>query len=183
MSDPIIVEVTISAPVEAVWRALREPAQIRQWHGWDFDGLDSEIREIYFDGATVSDAEFTLDTGGGRFALEPHGDRTVVRITRPAPVGETSWDGIFDEINEGWIAFVHQLRYYLERHPGQERRTITVDKQVSLPEGEPWFRTERQTAVLLDDSTLVTMPHGMTVVSTYGLDDTSFARLSARMTA
>jgi dienelactone hydrolase len=164
---------------EAVWQALREPEQIRRWHGWDYDGLDGEIKAIYLDDIVVSDADYTLDTGAGQFALEPRGDRTIVRITRPAPAGKASWDGIYDEVNEGWVTFVHQLRYYLERHPGQERRTITVDKPVSLPEGGQWFRTEHQRAVLIDDYGLVTTPHGTTVVSAYGLDDAGFARLAA----
>lgn len=34
-SDPIIVEVTVAAPPDAVWRALRDPAEIRRWHGWE----------------------------------------------------------------------------------------------------------------------------------------------------
>ena len=34
MSEPVRIEVTVAAPVEEVWRALRDPAQLRRWHGW-----------------------------------------------------------------------------------------------------------------------------------------------------
>jgi hypothetical protein len=180
--DPVIVEVTIAAPADTVWRALREPEEIRRWHGWEYDGLDDEIRAIYVDGATASEQDLTLDVGAGCFALEPHGETTVLRITRPAPVGKTTWDGIYDEVNEGWIAFAHQLRYYLERHHGQPRHTIVLDSPATLPQGEEWFRTERQHATLLGDYGLATTPDNKTVVSTYGLDAAALAQLTARLT-
>ena len=42
------IEVTIAAPVDAVWDALRDKEKIRHWHGWDFEGLAEEIDLIYF---------------------------------------------------------------------------------------------------------------------------------------
>lgn len=184
MSNPVIVEVTVAAPADAVWRALRDPAELRRWHGWEFDGLDAEIKAIYLDDVTVSDADRTLDThGGGRFELEPRGDETIVRITRAAPAGQDSWDGIYDEICEGWLAFVQQLRYYLERHPGEERRTILLRREIPLPGGESWYSAERQSGVLLDDYGLVSVVDGKTIASTYGLDDEALAQLEERLSA
>lgn len=37
MSDPVICEVVVAAPADAVWHALREPAELRRWFGWDDD--------------------------------------------------------------------------------------------------------------------------------------------------
>ena len=66
-----------------------------------------------------------LDGGpGGVIALEDRGETTVVRVTRAAPAG--GWEGVYDEVNEGWLTFFQQLRFYLERHPGQDRRTLHV---------------------------------------------------------
>lgn len=125
-SDPVVVEVTVAAPVDVVWQALRDPAHLRRWFGWDYEGLGPEIDGIFVAGATIDENDRTLDTGEGRFELHARGEATVVRLTRAAPGGRTSWDGIYDDINEGWITFVHQLRYSLERHPGEDRRTLRL---------------------------------------------------------
>jgi len=170
MTDPVIVEVTVAAPAKAVWRALTDPTELHRWHGWDYDGLADEIRIIYVEAPTISEDELVLDTGNGRFALEPQGETTVVRVTRAAPEGQTSWDGIYDEINEGWLTFVQQLRYYLERHPGEDRRSFHVDRRIAVPEGTVWFRSANQTGVLLGEHGLCVVGQSGTVVSTYGLD-------------
>jgi uncharacterized protein YndB with AHSA1/START domain len=157
MSDPVVVEVAIAAPVETVWRALRDPREIRRWFGWDHDGLDEEIRFIFVEHATADDEAHVLDGAeGGTIALEPQGDRTVVRVTRA-----TSSEG-YDEINEGWLTFLQQLRFYLERHPGRDRRTVHV-----ATTGEEWFSSEHQRGVLRDDGTLVIRTPERVVVSEY----------------
>jgi hypothetical protein len=94
LAAPVIVEVTIAVTADVVWRALREPEEIRRCRirCCEYDGLDGEIQAIYLDDVTASAADLTLDTGAGRFALEPRGDSMVVRITRPAPAGQTGWD-------------------------------------------------------------------------------------------
>jgi uncharacterized protein YndB with AHSA1/START domain len=168
MSDPVIFEVVVGAPADAVWRALREPSEIRRWFGWDYDdhgGLDAEIEQIFATEATVSDAEHAIDFGdGGMIALEGRGDRTVVRLTRAAPAGRDGWDGIYDEINEGWLTFFQQLRFYLERHPGEDRRTVHVD----TGGGDEWFRSENQAGHVLDDGSLVIRTPKRVIVSRYG---------------
>lgn len=127
MSDyrEVAVEVTIAAPIEVVWRALRDRDQIRRWHGWDYDQIEAEIEEIYFSAATESDGR-ALDTGGGVFELEDHGPATVVRVVMAAPPDDDSWHGYYDDIRQGWTTFVHQLRFLIERHHDDERRTVYV---------------------------------------------------------
>jgi hypothetical protein len=165
MSDPVILEVVVAAPADAVWRALREPAEIRRWFGWEYDdqgGLEEEIRQIFVEGATADDEARVLDTGGGVIGLEDLGDRTVVRITRAAPAGRDGWDGIYDEVNEGWLTFVQQLRFYLERHPGKERSTIHVPTS-----GEQWFASENQRGEVREDGSLVIRTPSRVIVSRY----------------
>jgi len=59
------IEVTIAAPADVVWDALRDKDKIRHWHGWDYDGLDGEIDLIFFT-ETLQDASArTLRLHGG----------------------------------------------------------------------------------------------------------------------
>ena len=157
MSDPVIVEIEIAAPVDAVWRALRERDEIKRWFGWEYDGFDEEIDFIFFQASEADDEAKTLDGGpGGRIALEARGDRTVVRVTRPEPAGG------YDEVNEGWLTFIQQLRFYLERHPGQDRRTEHVPVG-----GEEWFRSEHQVGEVRADGALVIRTRERVIVSRY----------------
>jgi uncharacterized protein YndB with AHSA1/START domain len=157
MSDPVIVEVGVAAPADTVWRALREPTEIRRWFGWDYDGLEDEIRFIFAEASTADDEAMVLDGGpGGTIALEAQGERTVVRVTRPVPEGD------YDEVNEGWLTFVQQLRFYLERHPGRDRRTVHV-----ATSGEEWFRSENQVGYVRDDGSLVIRTRERVIVSSY----------------
>lgn len=172
------IEVTVAAPVDAVWEALRDKEKIRHWHGWEFDGLDAEIDVIYFS-AFAEDAEArTLDIqGGDLFRLEPHEGGTKLTVTRAPHGDDPDWDAYYDDITEGWITFVQQLRFALERHPGDPRRTLFYsgagDRSASPATelglgdepvgssyqldlcGEPatgtvWFRSEHQVGLTVD---------------------------------
>ncbi|MGI8780273.1 MAG: SRPBCC family protein [Solirubrobacteraceae bacterium] len=126
--DRVAVETSIAAPFETVWHALRDPASIRRWHGWEYDGLDTEIAEIYLHGVKADEPAGTIAIAeGSRFVVEDHGPQTVVRVTMAAPAGDAGWGEFYDDIREGWTSFVHQLRFALERHPGEDRRTLQLD--------------------------------------------------------
>lgn len=126
--DRVAVETSIAAPFETVWHALRDPASIRRWHGWEYDGLDTEIAEIYLHGVKADEPAGTIAIAeGSRFVVEDHGPQTVVRVTMAAPAGDAGWEEFYDDIREGWTSFVHQLRFALERHPGEDRRTLQLD--------------------------------------------------------
>jgi hypothetical protein len=131
------IEVTIAAPLDDVWRALRDPALIRRWHGWEDDGLDEEVRAIYVNGMTADDdAHVLVVDGGDRFTLHPVTGGTLVRITR-APLGDNpEWDAYYDEITEGWATFLQQLRFGIERHGLAERRTVIVHGRLPVAAAE-----------------------------------------------
>jgi uncharacterized protein YndB with AHSA1/START domain len=120
-----VVEVTIAAPVATVWHALREPGIIRNWFGWDYEGLAGEIDYIFRDHVTADQAAHRL-TGdpwegvSDTIALsEGEAGTTTVAVLRSSPIPEG-----YDEVVEGWITFINQLKFLLERKPGSERRTI-----------------------------------------------------------
>ncbi|WP_051427262.1 hypothetical protein [Arthrobacter sp. H20] len=169
------LSVHIFADARQVWVMLREPAKVAQWHGWDYDGLAQEIRQIFF---SVSVAEgqdhLSLTLGDGdTFGLQPGPDGTVVTMERGHPDPESELAHWSADITEGWISFLQQLRFALERHPNANRHTAffsgtpadglsIADRlgaagvgepgdsySLTLPDGQEltgrvWFRTERQ---------------------------------------
>jgi uncharacterized protein YndB with AHSA1/START domain len=129
--QPPEIEVTIQAPPELVWRALRDPELLRRWHGWHGDtggGLDDEVRIIYHTGVTEDPDRFILQLSDqDRFSLHPTAGGTVVRITRAPRSDEGEWAAYYDDITEGWQTFLEQLRFAIERHELAERRTLMLD--------------------------------------------------------
>ena len=127
IDDVVRVEVTVPAPIDTVWEAFRDRDMIRRWHGWDDPSLEEEIQMIYFDETVASEEERTIHVGIHLFAFEDAGAQTVVRVMRAAPVSTTSgtdWTQYYDDIEAGWLSFLHQLRFVLMRHPTDARRTI-----------------------------------------------------------
>jgi len=123
--DHVLVEVTVPAPADVVWAALRDPRKIRPWFGWDADSLTEEIDFIFVTHANADDARMVVDFVGvpDRYEVEARGGSSIVRVVRSAPAGE-DWSDVFDGMIEGWISFTWQLAFALGRHPGQTRRTL-----------------------------------------------------------
>lgn len=123
--DQVLVEVTIAAPADAVWDAIRDPEKIRNWFGWDADTLADEIDFIFDKYGRADEATRTLRFEGteDRFEVVARGAGCVLRVVRAAPVG-ASWEGVYEDMTEGWISFVEQLRLGIERHGLGPRRTI-----------------------------------------------------------
>jgi hypothetical protein len=172
------IEVTIAAPVDVVWDALRSKDRIRHWMGWDYDGLDGEIDLIFFT-ETVEDASARTLTlhGGDEVRLESRGEDTRVTLTR-APRGDNpDWDAYYGDVTEGWITFLQQLKFAVERHAGAVRRTLSFvggnENAVHLIDalnladiaagtqfrmnllgedvrGEMWFRSDHQLGITVD---------------------------------
>src|SRR5262249_8667603 len=46
------------------------------------------------------------------------------------------WDDIFEDVTQGWIAFVQQLRFAVERHRDERRRTLFLSG-APLRTGDP----------------------------------------------
>jgi hypothetical protein len=122
----LLFETTITSPIETVWSALRDPEKIAQWFGWEYDGLADEISEYFIISPTEDPQQHSLHlSSGDDIELKAVGERTVFTAYRPAadvdPMVEMAAD-----IDEGWIAFVEQLRFWLGRHPGEMRATVYV---------------------------------------------------------
>ena len=139
--DRVLGEILVAAHIDDVWRALRDPVEITRWFGWDYAGLSEEVQMVadavaHAENVDASGPERTLRVTGmaDRYALQSVGDRhTIVRIIRSAPVTDASWTGIYDDTVEGWLMFAQQLRFMLERHPGDDRRTLFLNGRAQTP--------------------------------------------------
>ncbi|HEY8295421.1 MAG TPA: SRPBCC domain-containing protein, partial [Micrococcaceae bacterium] len=87
--DQTQLSVHINADAEQVWRMLREPALIAQWHGWEMDTLSDEIQEIYYTDVTEGPDHLSLNLAmGDVFRLEPVADGTRLTMSRGQATGE-----------------------------------------------------------------------------------------------
>jgi len=111
---------------------------------------------------------------GDRFDLREQDGATVVRITRGPRATDPDWDAMYDDITQGWVSFLAQLRFAVEQQRGRARRTVfvasgpagagardllgltgrEVGHAVSVIEpavtGTTWFRTQHQTGTTVD---------------------------------
>jgi hypothetical protein len=132
-TDRVLVELLIAAPIDAVWRALRDPKEIARWFGWDTPTLGEEIDMIFITDVEASEATHTFATAGlgDRYTLEAAGpEATIVRVIRSAPVTDKGWQNVYDDSIEGWRHFAEQLRFLLQRHPGADRRTLFFNGRI-----------------------------------------------------
>ncbi|MDB5541060.1 MAG: hypothetical protein JWQ89_2787 [Devosia sp.] len=134
----VVLEMTIAAPVETVWQALRQPDQMLNWFGWDADTLRDEIQVIFFDHARADEASKVLAFGeyegiADRIELAAAPGGTALRVMRGGPAVGGDWSALYEDTWEGWITFFEQMRLLIERHPGEKRRTLFLSAQ--LPEG------------------------------------------------
>ncbi|WBB65076.1 activator of HSP90 ATPase [Micromonospora sp. WMMD812] len=191
--ETLTVEVAVAAPIGRVWSALTEPGEIRQWFGWEYDGLADEIREIFVEHVERFPPVRLAMADGSELVLAADGERTLLRVVVPG-----DGDGGFNPILEGWRAFTEQLRFLLERRPAGPRHTVYLTGAATgaqllaaLPpvgEGELWHDSRYLRMVVDRGGRLLTAlaeqplagdevaPVSLTVAS-YGPDDAAAAHL------
>lgn len=119
------LSVVINADAPQVWTMLREPSKVAQWHGWQAEDLESEIKEIYFSDVQEAPDHTSLTVhGGDTFELHPEAGGTRVSVTRAAVDHDSEWAAWDEDITQGWLTFLQQLRFALERHPHGKRHTL-----------------------------------------------------------
>jgi hypothetical protein len=171
----------IKSPIDTVWRSLRDKKEVLRWHGWDTPSIEEEVDTIYFTDAkeeTPDGRERTLVVNGGdAFHLKAEKAGTLLTVVRAKLGGNPEWDAYYDNITEGWVSFVEQLRFLLERSPKGPRKAIyatqafersDVLKGLGLKEakaaepfrgrfqeedvsGEVWFDTPNQIGLVINE--------------------------------
>jgi uncharacterized protein YndB with AHSA1/START domain len=133
MTGEEIARVDIAASRELVWQALTRPELISNWFGWDSPGLGEEV-EMIFGSAVKDEARGTIDFGewqgvADHFEISGDSKRTTVVVTRTGDAPSGGWGAVHDEVIEGWISFIQQLRLYLEQHRSDVRRTLWLSSK------------------------------------------------------
>ena len=187
---PYSIEVPVRAGRDEAWEAVTQPPVLRQWFGWDYDGLDAEIQQIFVDEAALLAPERMGWADGSYLEVAGDDDASTVRAVR---AGRPSADpDAYDAIEEGWRSFLIQLRFLLERRPAGLRRTLyltgeTTGRQALALVDGAWDRFGSRVAWTVDEAGHLVVAAGnvplddpdaacmQIVVSTFGLDDDEFA--------
>jgi hypothetical protein len=183
------VEISVTAGRDVTWETVTQPARLRQWFGWDYDGLDAEIEQIFVDEATLWGPESLGWADGSRLEVSGDDEQARVRVAREgAGPGDPER---YDAIEEGWRAFLIQLRFLLDERPRGRRRTLYLTGEaqgrqaMALVEGE-WQRFGPRVAWIVDGDRHLVVVSGQlplddpaagrveVTVSTYGREDAAF---------
>jgi hypothetical protein len=116
---------------DEVWAAVTQPEVLRQWFGWDYDGLGDEIQHIFVNEAVLRSPE-RMGWADGSY-LEVTGDDGAAWV-RAVRDGDSGAPDRFDAIEEGWRAFLVQLRHLLVERPRGERRTLYMTGASTWPQ-------------------------------------------------
>lgn len=150
--------IDIDAPPERVWRALTEAKELERWFPLDATVEPGEGGRIRMSWGNELDAwsdiriwkppkhlRISWSWGGGPaqitdYYLDGRGDRTVVRVVTSGFPEDSSWDDMVEGTRLGWVFELWQLKHYLERHAGKDRRAAYIRRRVSLTRPEAWRR-------------------------------------------
>ncbi len=153
--------IEIQAPVERVWRALTEARELERWFPLEAKvepGPDGRIWMSWGNefGAWCPvrawDPPRHLRTawimGEGEdapaqvtdYRLEEEGDVTTLQVVTSGFPDDPSSDDMVEATRLGWAFELRQLKHYLERHDGRDRRAAYVRRRVGLSRQEAWTR-------------------------------------------
>ena len=192
------VEISVQTGPDVVWDAVIQPPVLREWFGWDYNGLDAEIEHIFVDQAEALGTRRLGWVDGSYLEVSGDDGRARVRAARDG-VGPVDPDQ-YDAVEEAWRAVLVQLKFLLERQPGGRRRTIyltgetTGTKALGLVDVQ-WEWLGTRVAWTVDAAGCLVVVAGRAplahplaaraevTVSTYGLDDAAFESLRADWTS
>jgi uncharacterized protein YndB with AHSA1/START domain len=159
-------EITIDAPIEAVWKAITDGEELTRWFVEKASvepGVGGTIA-ISWGGAEMSKkridewepnrklrvtlAPFSMGAAKydgttpmvDEYTIERRDGKTVLRLVSSGIPDAPEWDGFYNGTNSGWNSFFRTMRYYLEHHRGKPRTTITVTGKLAGSLDDAWAR-------------------------------------------
>jgi uncharacterized protein YndB with AHSA1/START domain len=151
-------DVEVRASVERVWRALTEASELERWFpleakvepgpngriwlSWGHEyGAWSDVEEwdpphhLRISWSFGDEPPQVTD-----YRLEGSGGVTHLRVVTSGFPAESSWDDLVEGTRLGWLFELSQLKHYLERHAGEDRRAAYIRRRVGLTREEAWSR-------------------------------------------
>jgi uncharacterized protein YndB with AHSA1/START domain len=157
LSREVVKELTIQAPVEAVWKALTDAQELTQWFPLNArvtPGFGGSIWISWGDGAEgeapitawepLRHFQWTESRGPVKIAIDFHlqarDGATVVRLVQSGFGDGPEWDDEFHMVEGGWSYFMAHLQWYLEHHRGIPRDVIGFRDRVALSRPDAFTR-------------------------------------------
>jgi uncharacterized protein YndB with AHSA1/START domain len=148
------LELRTTATPEQVYAAWADPARLSQWFtdgargdakpGSTMYWIFEKFGEIPYEVVDAVPGKL-LALGGelpGRppflleIIIEQQGGETVMRLVNSGFLGGGKWDEEYEGVSSGWEMSFALLRYYLERHFGEPKKTFLVIEPAACPPGE-----------------------------------------------
>jgi uncharacterized protein YndB with AHSA1/START domain len=167
------LEMRTSASPQQAWEAWADPAKLSQWFTdgargeatpgstmyWIFERFGYEIpyevvdaipgKLLALGGQLPGRPPFLLEV-----SIEREGGETVLRLVNSGFLdGAAKWDEEYDGVASGWEMSLGLLRYYLEHHFGEPKRTFLLIEPASCSPGEmlKWYTDPELLAEWLAD--------------------------------
>jgi uncharacterized protein YndB with AHSA1/START domain len=170
----IETSIDISAPVEAVWRALTDAQELTRWFPLKAEvkpGAGGFIKQAWGDqfneSAKIEDWEpnhklrlvydQAMGAGDGRqisieMNLEKVAGGTRLRLVHDGFGLEPEHDGIYDGTVRGWAFELRGLKHYLEHHVGTPRDVVWILKALGdIATADSWRRLLGPEGFAFDD--------------------------------
>ena len=150
------LEMRTTASPQQVWEAWADPAKLSQWFTddargeakpgstmyWIFEKFGYEIpyevvdampgKLLALGGEPPGRPRFLLEV-----SIEREGGETVLRLVNSGFLeGDAKWDEEYEGVSSGWEMSLGLLRYYLEQHFGDPKRTFLLIEPAPCAPGE-----------------------------------------------
>lgn len=154
---------TIGAPVDAVWKALTDAAELARWFppharvkpgvgghvwmSWDspWDGelpIEAWEAQKHLRTAWPWTGGASEDGGPAHVAVDYHlegkGGTTTLRLVHSGFGMGGAWDNEYEGVSTGWNFELRSLKHYLERHAGRDRRCVRASARAAIPREKAW---------------------------------------------
>ncbi len=147
-------EIAVNAPVEEVWKALTDPAELARWFPLEARITPGKEGSIFLSWGPdcAGEAKIVGWEPGKRFAwqeaqalvewtLESRGGKTLVRLVQTGFAGESDWENEWlASTSYGWGFMLLSLQVALERHRGAQRQVAWPRLRVNCTREEAYRR-------------------------------------------
>jgi uncharacterized protein YndB with AHSA1/START domain len=166
-------EIEIDAPPEAVWKAISTGEGLTRWYAEEAriePRAGGENWVSWGEGQEVGNENLAWEPGRrltvGKpghetatdwnaividFEIETRGGKTLLKLVQSGLPAGPDWDSMDDGTDVGWEMFLFALKFYLERHAGQPRRTILRYWASPRPADETFAALRELLGIAADD--------------------------------